>query len=43
VPESVGRRLGQLEHALDCEALDLWNSSNKDLVPANVLQCLGQL
>ncbi len=38
VPEGGYRGLGQLNHALNGEALDLRHSSHKNLVPANVLK-----
>ena len=38
VPEGGCRRLGQLKHALNGEALNLRHCGHKDLVPADVLE-----
>jgi hypothetical protein len=43
VLEGIRGRLGELEHVLNGEALDLWHRGHQDLVPADVLQYLGQL
>ncbi len=43
VPEGDLRRPCQLDHVLDGEALDLLHLGHQDLVPADVLQCLGKL
>ena len=37
VLEGIRGRLGELEHVLNGEALDLWHRGHQDLVPADVL------